>query len=77
MDNLCKTPCKSTSKTRANFSVNLLMLQKAVYKSHFPLAFPPFSTNLHTFLLPLRLINLFHYSTGSTITTINNLIERI
>lgn len=77
MDNLCKTPCKSTSKTRANFRVNILMLQKAVYKSNFPLTFPLFSTNLHTTFLPLHLINLFHYSTGSTITTINNLIERI
>ena len=77
LENSCKTPCKSTRKTRVNFRVNLFNLQNHVYN----LTFSPTSTHFPTILLtpfpPLYLINLFHYSTDSTITTINNLIERI
>ena len=77
LENLCKTPCKSTRKTCAYFRANLTKAQNPVYKIHFPPAFPSLSTKLHTTISPLYLTNLFHYSTDPTITTINNLIERI
>ena len=77
LENLCKTPCKSTRKTRVNFCANILNTQNPVYKTLFPPTFPLLSTDLPTTTSPLYLINLFHYSTDPTITTINNLIERI
>ena len=74
--NLCKTPCKSYSKTRAIFCGNVSSRQKKVQNSTFSHTFPCLSTNFFTTLSPLFISNLFHYSTDPTITTINNIIER-
>ena len=77
LENLCKTKCKSTSKTRVNFCAKFLTFTKNVHNSPFPLTFSNFCTNFFTTFLPLYLTNIFHYSTDPTITTTNNLIERI
>ena len=77
LENMCKTKCKSISKTRANFCAKISTFTKAVHNSLFPLTFSNFYTNFFTIFSPLYLINFFHYSTDSTITTTNKLIERI
>ena len=76
MENLCKTPCKSRSKTRARFCGNKKVHQNLVQNSIFSHTFPRLSTNFFTTTSPLFLSNLFHYSTDPTITIINNIIER-
>lgn len=73
----CKTTCKTLRKIRANFCANLFRFIKIVYNFTFPPTFPAFSTHFPTTTSPLYITNFFHYSTSPTITTINNLIERI
>ncbi len=68
--NPCKNPWKSWFKKCVHFSAKNFFFQKAVYKPTFSSTFTNHSTIFPTLILPLFFINLFHYSTKLTITTI-------
>ena len=72
----CKNLCKTQCKVCAKFREKLNYIQIYVYKLIIPLTFSDFFTTFYTTKSPLLLSNSFHYSTASTNTTINNLIER-
>ena len=72
----CKTLCKTWCIFREYFCEKLKIKHPYVENPTFLLTFPTFSTHFFTNKLPLIISNIFHYSTKSTNTIINNLIER-
>ena len=72
VENLCKTPWKSTCKTRANLCEKPHTTHLPVQNYLFPLPFPYFPTTFLTTAPPLFQTNLFHYSTAPT--TITNIL---
>ncbi len=72
VENMCKTICKTLRKFYVKLCRKNLFFKKSVQIQSFSQNYPIFSTNLLTTLLPLILTYIFHYSTYSITTTINN-----
>ena len=76
VQNSCKTLLKSLRKTRVKICSKNKYFTNPVQNTTFPPTFPTFPTTFPTAIPPLSSLNLFHFSTEPTTTTINNLEER-
>ena len=77
VEKLCKTTRKTLCKSPAKLCVNLANPTPTCVNLVFSTHFSHFSHHVSHRSLPLEIPALFHYSTVPTITTINNIKERI
>ncbi len=74
---MCKSQFKSLRILLVKLCEKLNQVKNHVQITRFPHTFSAFFTNFPTTHSPLSPPNLFHFFTGSTITTINIFKERI